>query len=62
MSSPVVNFAWGLINLLVGLVLLSNWPVRVGLNGSFLLFLLGVIILGVYASTHFGKVRRNGPN
>jgi len=62
MSSPVVNFAWGLLNLIVGLVLLSNWPVRVGLNTSFLILLLGVGVLGVYSSIHFGKVQRNGPN
>jgi hypothetical protein len=60
MSTPLVNFAWGLFNLIVGLVLLSNWPISVGINASFLIFLLGVGILGVYASIHFGKVRRNG--
>jgi hypothetical protein len=62
MSSPVVNFAWGFLNLIVGLVLLSNWPVGIGLNGPFLIFLLGVGVLGVYSSIYFGKMRRNGPN
>ena len=37
MSSPLINFAWGLFNLVVGAVLLSNWPTRVGLNVSFLI-------------------------
>ena len=60
MSSPLVNFAWGLSNLIAGLVLLSNWAVRVGLNTSFLTLLLGVCVSGVYSSIHFGKVRRNG--
>jgi hypothetical protein len=62
MSSPVVNFAWGFLNLIVGLVLFSNWPVRIGSNPSFLIFLLGVGVMGVYSSIHFGKVRRNDPN
>jgi hypothetical protein len=62
MSSPVLNFAWGLLNLIVGLVLLTNWPIRIGLNTSFFVFLLGVGLLGAYASIHFGKVRRAGPN
>jgi hypothetical protein len=62
MSSPVVNFAWGLLNLIVGLVLLSNWPVRVGPNTSFLSFLVGVGVFGGGLSIHFGKVRRNGHN
>ena len=62
MSSPVLNFAWGLFNLVVGVVLLSYWPVRVGLSASFLIFLLGVIALGILSSVRFGKVRRSGPN
>jgi hypothetical protein len=62
LSSPLVNFAWGFFNLVVGLVLLWVWPVRIGLNPSLLLFLLGVGVLGAYLSMHFGKVRRNGPN
>ena len=62
MSSPLVNFAWGLFNLLVGVVLLSNWPTHVGLNESFLIFTSGVIVMGAYTSVHFGKVRRGGPN
>jgi hypothetical protein len=62
MSSPLVNVIWGLSNLIVGLVLLSNWPIRVSLNTSFLIFLLGIGALGVFSAIHFGKVRRNGPN
>jgi hypothetical protein len=62
LSSPVMNFAWGFFNLVVGLTLLSTSPVRVGLNASFLIFLMGAGVLGVWLSIHFGKVRRNGPN
>jgi hypothetical protein len=62
MSSPVMNFAWGFLNLILGLLLLSTWPVQVGLSASFLIFLLGAGALGVYLSIHFGKIRRNGPN
>jgi hypothetical protein len=58
MSSPVINFAWGFFNLVLGLILLSTSPVRAGLNASFLIFLLGVGVLGVWLSIHFGKVRR----
>jgi hypothetical protein len=61
LSSPLLNFAWGLFNLIVGVALLSNWPVRIGLNASFLIFLLGVIALGARLSVRFGKVRRSGP-
>ena len=62
MSSPLVNFAWGLLNLIVGLVLLANWPIRVSFNASFLIFMLGISVLGVFSAIHFGKIRRNGPN
>jgi hypothetical protein len=62
MSSPVVNFAWGYMNLILGLLLLSTWPVRVGRSASFLIFLLGAGALGLYLSIHFDKIRRNGAN
>ena len=58
MSSPVMNFAWGFFNLVVGLALLSTWPVLVELDASFLVFLMGIGVLGVRLSIHFGKVRR----
>jgi hypothetical protein len=59
MSSPLVNFAWGFANLLAGLALLASSPIRVGLNSSFLVFLLGAGVLGIFASIHFGRVRRS---
>jgi hypothetical protein len=58
LSPPLVNFAWGLLNLFVGVVLIWTWPVRVGPNASSLIFLLGVSVLGTFSSLHFGKVRR----
>jgi hypothetical protein len=62
LSSPLLNFAWGLFNLIVGVVVLSTWPVHVGFNASFLIFLLGVAALGARLSVRFGKVRGSGPN
>jgi hypothetical protein len=61
LSSSVVNFAWGFFNLVVGLLLLWRWPVQIGPNAPFVVFLLGAALMGAYSSTHFGKVRRNGP-
>lgn len=60
LSSPLVNFAWGFANLLAGLALFAIRPVQLGINAAFLAFLLGVAVLGVFSSIHFGKVRRNG--
>jgi hypothetical protein len=62
LSSPLLNFVWGMFNLIVGALLLSRWPVQAGLNGSFLVFLLGAAALGAPLSVRFGKVRRGGPN
>ena len=56
-SSPLVNFLWGLLNLVVGLVLLKVAPVSIGLHFGFLAFLLGVVALGAQLSRHFGAVR-----
>jgi hypothetical protein len=56
-SSPLVNFLWGLLNLVVGLALLKAAPVSVGLNSGFLVFLLGVLALGIPLSRYFGTLR-----
>ena len=55
-SAPMVNFFWGLFNLLAGLVLLKISPVSVGLNSEFVVFLIGVTVLGTLLARHFGAV------
>src|SRR5271155_1011412 len=59
LSSPVVNFAWGFVNLIVGVLLLWKWPVQVGLTPSFLVFLLGIGAMGAFSSLDFGKVQQS---
>jgi uncharacterized membrane protein SpoIIM required for sporulation len=58
-SSPVVNFLWGFLNLLVGAFLWSLYPVHVGLFPGFVVLLLGAFVIGLYLALHFGKVRRD---
>ncbi len=62
LSSSVVNFAWGFFNLVLALFLFWRWPIQIGLNGPFAVFLVGVALMGAYASIHFGRVRRNRPD
>ena len=52
-SSPLVNFLWGLFNLVVGLECLAAFPVAIGLNSDFLVVVSGALALGVYLSRHF---------
>lgn len=56
-SPPLVNFLWGLFNLLLGLALLAAFPLSIGLNLPFVACLLGALALGTYLSRHFGAVR-----
>ena|SRR5579871_1191096 len=56
-SSPLVNFLWGLVNLIVGLYLLSLDPAIIGITFDLAAALLGALAIGVYLSIHFGKVR-----
>ncbi len=56
-SSPLVNFFWGLFNLLAGLYILNAHPVGFGTNPDFLTVVAGAIVLGCWISVHFGKVR-----
>ena len=57
-SSPVVNFLWGMFNLLAGSSLLYWHPVVVGFNVEFGVLVLGAFACGIHLSLHFGKVRR----
>ena len=57
-SSPLVNFLWGLFNLLVAGWLLLGHPVTPGLDTGFLTVLAGALFLGVFISIHFGRVKR----
>jgi hypothetical protein len=57
-SSPLVNFLWGLFNLLVGGWLWAAYPVRPGPFPGFAALVLGALAIGVYLAVHFGKVRK----
>jgi hypothetical protein len=57
-SSPLVNFLWGLFNLLVGGWLWATYPVRPGPFPGFAVLVLGALAIGIYLAVHFGKVRK----
>ena len=57
MSSPLVNFAWGTFNLVVGIVLLALHPVPDVFSLEAGAILAGFVLLGLYLARHFGKVR-----
>ncbi|MGA3067205.1 MAG: hypothetical protein ABSF29_10200 [Tepidisphaeraceae bacterium] len=63
-SSPVVNFLWGALNFLIGILLLSIHPITVGFNAGFLTLFAGALAIGTPMSRHFGKVRsrKNPPS
>lgn len=56
-SSPVVNFFWGVANVLISLFLLVKYPVSVGLETSFIVLILGALVMGTFLAVHFGNVR-----
>ena len=58
-SSPLVNVLWGFANLVAGVVLLSRHPVLLSLNPALLALLIGVLVIAVFSSLHFGKVQKN---
>ena len=57
-SSPLTNFLWGTLNLVIGIALLSfsPFPLRWHLNAF--LFLAGFLLAGTHLSWHFASVRR----
>lgn len=57
-SSPAVNVFWGLFNLSVSFVLLTEvGQFRPGLTLDSLSVLLGLLSMGWLCARHFGKVR-----
>ena len=58
-SSPLVNFLWGSLNLIAGIVLLQSASIEPGLNVDFVVVLIGWLALGCFAALHFGKVMRD---
>ena len=57
-SPPLVNFLWGFFNLLAGLALLAWKPVPLNFSDTGVIALLaGVLLMGLFAAWHFGKVR-----
>ncbi|KND57826.1 hypothetical protein BVER_03449c [Candidatus Burkholderia verschuerenii] len=59
-SSSLVNFLWGMLNAAIGLALLMHHPFAPGVNADSVALLVGVLVMGVFASLHFGRVRREG--
>jgi len=57
LSSPVVNFLWGFLNLVIALALLSVARIQIGLNTPLLLFLIGFLLIGLLNAGHFARVR-----
>jgi hypothetical protein len=60
-SSPLVNFFWGLFNVLAGAGLLARHPVSIGVDPGFIALVCGAAAIGTYLSLHFGKVRLSPP-
>jgi len=62
-SSALVNVIWGWFNFVVGGVLLwIFFPPLPPPPGLSLSTMLGVLIMGLYLSRHFGRVRNSAPH
>lgn len=59
-SSALTNVLWGLLNGVVGLLLLDATPLTVGLNAGSISALLGAAGVGIFVAMHFGRVTAGG--
>lgn len=57
-SPPLVNFAWGSANLILGLVLGARRMPLAAPAPGILAGVAGFVATGAYLSRHFGRVRR----
>ena len=56
-SSALVNFIWGACNLCTALSILVRRPFEIGLNFQCLALAAGALLLGIYLSRRFAKIR-----
>lgn len=62
-SPPVINVIWGLINFIVGLMLLFGvGAFQAGFTPDMLALLFGFGVMAVFLSVYFGKVRNKQGN
>ena len=59
LSSPVLNFLWGTLNATVGIAFLAFRPIVLRVNLETASFLIGFLLIGIFLSLHFAKVRQN---
>lgn len=58
-SSPIVNVIWGMVNFVIGYLLLFGvGNFRLCLNFDICMVGLGALIIGITLAWHFGRVRR----
>ena len=58
LSSPMVNVAWALFNILVGYVLLPLGQVYSGNASLLIVFFIGVALISIISSINFQKKER----
>ena len=59
-SSPIINIIWGLVNFIIGYVLLySLGDFTLGFTLDILFFTIGIIITAVALAFHFGRVNKD---
>ncbi|MEQ8690029.1 MAG: hypothetical protein RIC89_04220 [Pseudomonadales bacterium] len=59
-SSPLVNVVWGLANFCFGYLLLAAvGDFRPGVTVDSLLVGVGMLAMGIFCASHFGKVRNH---
>jgi len=57
-SRPIVNFVWGLANLMAGLMFLGRHPIGLEADVNLFAAFAGALALGAYLAIHFEKVMR----
>jgi hypothetical protein len=55
LSSPTVNMAWALFNLIVGYILFRTENISAGDLRTLIVFFVGIAAVGIWLSAHFTK-------
>jgi hypothetical protein len=55
LSSPVLNVAWGALNILIGFVLLKAGKLQMGNTLNLVIFFAGFVAMALMMGSHFSK-------
>jgi hypothetical protein len=60
LSSPVINVAWALFNLIIGFTLFKKANISSDDTPAFIVFFIGIALISLFCAKHFALKEKSG--